>query len=389
MITMAQERVEALLQRADVQRGLAWIEAAREHFVQELTALSRIAAPTFAEGPRAEHMARRLRELGTEKVRIDGAGNVVAGLGGDVNEPGLLIAAHLDTVFGPQTDLTLARRQDRLYGPGVGDNCAGLAGLVLTFEAMRAAGIQPKRPLWLAATTAEEGLGDLRGMRAVMDELGGRLHAVVAVEGALLGRVTHQAVGSRRWRVRFHGPGGHSWHDYGRPSAINAAGRAIAALADLKLAPEPRAVLNVGSVEGGSGVNVIAAEAVLLLDMRSVDVATLADLTRRVEDVLRQAARQEGVTIEIDTVGNRPAGAIPVSAPLVQMAVAVLRHLQIAPRFEPASTDANIPLSRGIPAITVGVTYGGGVHTEGEWIDIQPAVQGIQHLLLLAAALTC
>lgn len=378
-----------LLKRSEIQHAVAWIETAGEHFVQELTAISQIAAPTFGEGPRAEHVARRLRELGADDLRGDAAGNVIARLGGELEGPGVLVAAHLDTVFGPDTDVTVSRREGRLHGPGTGDNGAGLAGLLLMLEAMHTAGVRPERPLWLVATTAEEGLGDLRGMRAVMHESGERVRAVVAIEGALLGRVTRQAVGSRRWRVHFHGPGGHSWHDYGRPSAINAAARAIAALAELKLTVEPRTTLNVGNVAGGTGVNVIAAEASLLLDMRSLDPAALEDLSRRADATLRQAAQQERVGMEIETVGERPAGAISSTAPLVQTAVAVLRHLGIGPRFEAASTDANIPLSLGIPAITVGVTHGGGVHTEGEWIEVAPAIKGMQQLLLLVAALTC
>ena len=382
------ETVVELAAKPQMQKALAWIEASSGHFVEELTAISQIAAPTFSEGPRGEHVARRLVALGAEQVRTDRAGNVIACVDGALPGPGPAIIAHLDTVFGSGVDVSVSRHIGRLYGPGIGDNGAGVTSLLFVLEALRVARIRPTHSLWLVASTGEEGLGDLRGVRAAMEGLAGRVDAVVAVEGSLLGRITHQAVGSRRWRVGFRGPGGHSWHEFGRPSAINGAGLAVAALAHLRVPGEPRTTLNVGRLEGGSGVNVIAADAFFLLDMRSIDASALVDLERRAEREIRQAAAEAGVDVEIETVGQRPAGGIDRASPLVQTAAAVLQHYGITPRYEAASTDANIPLSQGLPAITVGVTQGGGVHTEGEWIEIRPALDGICQLLLLTVALT-
>jgi tripeptide aminopeptidase len=380
--------LRSLIHTPPIEHAFTWIEANLERFIDELVTLSEIPAPTFAEGPRAAHIARRFGELGLQQVEIDAAGNVLGALAAGANMAGTAFVAHLDTVFSAETDVQVTRRDGRLFGPGIGDNGAGLAGLLLMLEAMREAGITPMRPLWLVASTGEEGLGDLCGVRAAMQTLGKHLNGVVAIEGALLGRVTHEAVGSLRWKVHFVGPGGHSWHDFGRPSAINAAGAAVASISKLAVSSKPRTTLNVGQITGGTGVNVIAADASLLLDMRSTDAPSLADLARRAERIIRDAAQHEGVSLRIETVGERPAGGIARQSALVQTASTVLRLLGIDPRYEAASTDANIPLSQGIPAITVGITHGGGIHTEAEWIELSHCTQGVRQLLLLAAALT-
>jgi tripeptide aminopeptidase len=368
--------------------ALDWLGGQTEHFIAELIALAEIPAPTFAERARAEYVAGSLRRLDLDGVQIDAAGNVLGRLGAEQPGPGVAFLAHMDTVFPAETDLRVTRRAGRLHGPGIGDNSAGLTGLLVMLEAMRAAGLQPERPVWVVATTGEEGLGDLCGARAAVQTLHDRVGCVVAIEGALLGRVTHTGVGSLRWRVRFSGPGGHSWHDFGRPSAINAAALAIAELTRLSVPVEPRTTYNVGTIEGGIGVNVIASETSFLLDMRSIDARALKDLVRQAEQVVRRASEREGVEVEIAVVGDRPAGSIPRSHPRVVTAAAVLRHFGIEPRYEAASTDANIPLSQGIPAITVGVTHGGGIHTEEEWLEIGPCITGVRQLLLLALALT-
>lgn len=387
-----QSRPAAVLARvlADpaTQRALGWAGDELEHFVHELITLSEIPAPTFSEGPRAQHVAQRLRNLALDPVEIDAAGNVLACLGADLPGRGTAFMAHLDTVFPAETDVTVSRRDGRLYGPGIGDNGAGLTGLLTAIEAMHACGLRPARPLWVVASTGEEGLGDLRGARAAVERLRDQVDSVVAIEGALLGRVTHAAVGSLRWRVRFSGPGGHSWHDFGRPSAINAAGLAIAELSRLSVPMEPRTTFNVGTIAGGIGVNVIPSEASFLLDMRSTDPRSLAELVRQAERLVRRAADRERVEVEIAIVGDRPAGSIPRDHVLVETASTVLRHFDIEARYEASSTDANIPLSRGIAAVTVGITHGGGIHTEDEWLEIAPCVTGVRQLLLLALTLT-
>jgi tripeptide aminopeptidase len=385
-LTSPEDAVQRLVRQSEIGQALAWLETSGERFAEQITELSQIPAPTFAEEQRGAYVARRLAALGVEQIHSDEAGNVLGCLAGDAARPGLALMAHLDTVFGPAVDVTVSRQASRLYGPGIGDNGAGVAGVLLMLEAMQIAGLRLVRPLWLVFSVGEEGLGDLRGARAAMQHLTGRVEAVIAVEGALLGRVTHQGVGSRRWRVTFRGPGGHSWHDFGRPSAINAAARSVAAISRLNVPSDPRTTYNIGRIEGGTGVNVIAAEASFLLDMRSIGVSELAALGRRAEEAIQRAARDEDVAVQIELAGDRPAGMIPRDHRLVQTSAAVLRHLGLEPRFEAASTDANIPLSHGIPAVTVGITRGGGVHTEGEWIEIEPATLGVRQLLLLTLA---
>jgi tripeptide aminopeptidase len=382
-----QRALNAIATMPDVQRALGWLTASNEQFLSELIALSEIPAPTFQEQRRAGHVAERFRSLGLEQIQQDSAGNVLAAIGSGNAGRGVAFMAHLDTVFPETTDVRVRREGERLHGPGIGDNAAGLAGLMHAIAAMRFAGLEPTRPIWLVASTGEEGLGDLCGARAAVDELANRVDAIVAIEGALLGRVTHEAVGSRRWRVRFSGPGGHSWHDFGRPSAVTAAARAAAALADLSVPTQPRTTLNVGRIEGGIGVNVIPSDASMLLDMRSTDSGVLARLVKDAEQAVRAAAEREGAGLRIEAVGDRPAGSIARDHPLVDLASSVLQYLGIEPRYEAASTDANIPLSRGIPAVTVGISHGGGIHTEAEWLEIAPCITGVSQLLLLALAL--
>jgi tripeptide aminopeptidase len=378
-----------LTKRDDVQAALRWIGEHEQRFVDEVIALSEIPAPTFAESRRAAYFADRLRALGVGEVESGDAGNVFARTASEsaADFPSVALMAHLDTVFPESTDVSVTKKRDRLFGPGIGDNAAGLAGVLVMIEAMRFAGIQTRRPIWLVASTGEEGLGDLSGARSAIARLRSQIGSVVAIEGALLGRITHEAVGSLRWQVDFDGPGGHSWHDYGRASAIHAAAAAITDLARMELPSQPRTTLNVGRVEGGIGVNVIASHATLLLDMRSIDSRALTRLATEAEFAIRRAAEQQGTSVSISVVGERPAGSIPRDHELVAAAARVLRWLQLEPRYESASTDANIPLSEAIPAITIGITHGGGIHTEDEWIDIAPATTGIRQLLLLALML--
>jgi tripeptide aminopeptidase len=379
--------ITALAARSDISRALDWLLHAEESLSQETVRITEIPAPTFAEGQRAAYMAERLAELGLEQVELASDGNVYGLLGGGDSGPRPALYAHLDTVFGADVPVRVNRRGGRLFAPGVGDNSAGLAGTLGALRALREAGVQLQRPVWVVATVGEEGLGDLSGAKAATDRFGAELDAVVAIEGSFFGRVSHTAVGSRRWRVTMTGPGGHSWHDFGRPSAVHALVRAAAAIARLEVPAEPRTSFNIGSIRGGTGVNVIAERAEIVLDMRSSDRTQLDRLSGRVRRILDEA-RDEGVAVEVAEVGDRPAGNVPTTHPLVQTCAAILGHLGVSPIYASASTDANVPLSRGIPAVTLGVTRGGGAHTLGEWIDTEPMVRGAQQIVLLLAALT-
>jgi acetylornithine deacetylase/succinyl-diaminopimelate desuccinylase-like protein len=380
-------RVADLVARPALQRALAWVEAAGEAIGAETSRITEIPAPTFQERARAAYVAERFAGVGLVGVEVAADGNVYGLLPGEAEAaPVLALFAHLDTVFAADVPVAVSRRNGRLYAPGIGDNSAGVAGLLIALEAMQEARLRPVRPVWIVATVGEEGLGNLAGAQAATRRLGRGLAAVLAVEGSFFGRVSHTAVGSRRFRVRMQAEGGHSWHDFGRPSALHALIRAAAQIAALEVSAEPRTTYNIGELRGGTGVNVIAECAEMLVDMRSVDARALDRIARRVRAIV-EGERAAGVAVEVEVVGDRPAGSIPPSHPLVRTCSAVLQHLGVRPQFAAASTDANAPLGRGIPAVTLGVTRGGGAHTLGEWIDLAPMVPGVQQLVLAICAL--
>ena len=371
-----------------VARAFAWAERNVAAITAEVTRISEIAAPTSEEAARAAYVLQRFRSLGLTDIHQDSMGNVygrIAGRDGN-GTAALALLAHLDTVFDRATDVTVRARDGRLYGPGIGDNAAGLGGLLAAAEALQQAHGIPQRSLWLVATTGEEGLGNLRGAHAATDELGASVEAMIAVEGSFYGRLSHVAVGSRRLEITCRGPGGHSWHDFGRPSATHILTRLSAAITRLPVPSEPRTTYNIGRIEGGGSVNVIAETARLLLDMRSIETRALDQLTNTVYATIRQH-EEMGATVEAQEVGFRPAGAVPASHRLVSVCSEVLRWLGVAPVAAPASTDANVPISRGIPALTLGVTRGGGAHTTGEWIETAPLAKGVQQLVLVMMAL--
>jgi acetylornithine deacetylase/succinyl-diaminopimelate desuccinylase-like protein len=377
--------LEEIAAGSAVTRALAWSARSEAAFVEETIRIAEIPAPTFHEQARAAYAASRFRALGLERVEIAPCGNVYGLLPGD-GPPAAAFIAHLDTVFPQDIVHTVHRRDDRLYGPGVGDNAAGLAGLLGAITALREAGARPARPIWVAGSVGEEGLGNLRGATAIADRLGGAVEAMVAVEGSFFGRLSHTAVGSRRLKISCSAPGGHSWHDFGRPSAVHALVRLAAALTSLRMPAEPRTTYNIGRIEGGSGVNVIAEEAHLLLDLRSTDAQALDEVSAQVHTLLAAHAVHD-LELEAREVGFRPAGHLGQQHSLVQICASALHRLGMTPLYAPASTDANVPLSRGIPAVTLGVTRGGGAHTRGEWIETGPLVRGVQQLVLVAMAL--
>jgi acetylornithine deacetylase/succinyl-diaminopimelate desuccinylase-like protein len=349
--------------------------------VIELTCdLARIPAPTFAERERAEAYAGRLTALGIEDVRIDNIANVTARVPGASSAGALVLAGHLDTVFPIDTPLDIERRGDRLHGPGIGDNSLGAAAVAYMPAMLKRIGIEPPLDLVLTGNVGEEGLGDLCGIRRVVDSTAD-IRGVIAVEGHNLGRVTHIAVGSRRIRVQVNGPGGHSWGDFGRPNAIHVASEIITELARIPTPPAPKTTLSVGMIEGGLSVNTIPPAVSFLVDMRSVDHANLIKTYERVERILRQP--RSGVTVTWDLIGDRPAGSVPFDDPMVRHALDILKDLGIAPIPDASSTDANISISRGIPSVCIGLTSGGHAHRPDEYIDIPPIAMGLAQLAAL------
>lgn len=356
-----------------------------EQLVEEVVGVCRVPAPPFGEQARAAHVLERFQAVGVPEAGLDAAGNVVARFPGRERGPGIALVAHLDTVFPPGTDTRPVRRQGRLYAPGVGDNSAGVAALIFVGRLLAEAGWQPPRDLWLVATVGEEGLGDLRGMRAFVEENRGRVMGVVCVDGRL-GEVIHAGVASYRVEVTVRGPGGHSWGDYGVPSAVHVACRIGARLDRLPLASSPRTTLNIGVMEGGEAVNAVAAHARLVLDLRSESERHLAGLLEEVRETVRRASREGGLPAQVRVLGHRPGGRLSPDHPLVQAVLQVHRELGVASRLGCASTDANVPLSQGIPAVGVGVSRGAGAHSLEEWVEVASLPVGVQQLLLLLHA---
>src|SRR6266566_968027 len=387
------------------------IRAARHHIerTDEVTlarqaALSAIPAPTGAEGRRAAHLAELFREIGLSDVSIDHAGNVHGWLGkngrGEAGEVGgpVVLAAHLDTVFGAEVDVAVERRGQRLEGPGISDNARGLAALVAVAEAMVAARVPVARPILFAATVGEEGSGDLRGVKHLLNGKHDVTPAAfIALDGAGLDRVIHRALGSKRYHVTFRGPGGHSWAAFGVANPANAVGRAAALLADLAPQQAPRTTCAVVRLGGGTGLNSIPQEAWLDLDLRSEDPRALAQLDVTVRAALERAADDENrrrttgsptLRVDIQLLGDRPSGMTPRAHPLVQAAVAANRALGRDAELASASTDANVPIALGIPAIALGAGgKAGDAHLATEWFENVEGALGIVRALLVTAAM--
>ncbi|MGZ9234182.1 MAG: M20/M25/M40 family metallo-hydrolase [Anaerolineales bacterium] len=342
--------------------------------------IQQIPAPTFHEEKRGEFIHQRFVEDGLKDVCRDETGNVVGRLAGKGREKPLIISAHMDTVFPLETDLRIEWGIELIHGPGLGDNSLGVAALFGLSESLREQKISLPGDVWLVANVAEEGLGDLRGMKTVVDRFGNDVHAYLVVEGLALGHVYHRAVGVKRYRVTARTGGGHSWSDYGHPSAVHELARLVVDLTSLPLPAHPRTTMNVGRISGGTSVNVIASEATVDLDLRSEGPGSLADLVSAAEKLIQQANRP-GVSIESKVIGQRPAGEISKNHPLVMLAKDCLREQGLEAGLISGSTDANVPLSKGYPAIVLGVTTGGGAHTIHEYINTPPIAQGLGQLV--------
>ncbi len=381
-------RTHALLRDARVQ-----IAARDDDNVRLQIALAEIASPTGTEGARARYVADRLRGAGM-RVELDAVGNVVAHRAGTFGADPVVLCAHLDTVFGADDDVTVRREGGRLIGRGIGDNARGLAAMIALAEVMESTGLRTERPIVCLATVGEEALGDLRGAKHYFDSEGRNAHAAIAIDGPGDERVVHRAVGSRRWRIRFSGPGGHSWSGYGLPNPLNAAGSVAAMLAALPVPNDPRTTLTVSRIIGGLSINSIPGDALVEIDLRSVSQDTLDRLARETlavvdvalgEENLRRARGTPPLTCAVEVIGDRPGGETPASHELVSSAIAATRLVGRTPELGSASTDANVPISLGIPAIALGAGgRGGDAHTPQEWFENVEGSAGIARLLTVA-----
>jgi len=343
--------------------------------------IQQIPAPTFAEGPRGEFVRGLFQNENLKDVSMDSFGNVYARLPGrqKKNKP-LIVSAHLDTVFPVSINLQVKQETGKIVAPGIGDNSLGVAALFGILWSLREKKIELEHDVWFVANTGEEGLGDLRGMRGVVERFGSCVIGYLVLEGLALGHIYHRAIGVRRYRITAKTAGGHSWADYGQPSAVHELASLVTQLTAIRLPRQPRTTMNVGTFGGGTGINVLASEAKCELDLRSEDPKALLKLVFQVEKLLKDADR-DGVRIMAEIIGERPAGEIPTNHPLVELAVNCAREQGVDGSLTIGSTDANIPLSLGIPAVVMGITTGGGAHTVNEYIDTEPVEKGLAGLV--------
>jgi len=386
----------ALLSDPAVQKAMDAAQRNEAHFIDEQVRICEIPAPPFMEEVRGKELARVFRAMGLENVRIDKAGNVIGVRPGASARPNVVFAAHLDTVFPEGTNVKVTREGTVLKGPGIGDDCRGLGALLAIIQALKDASIRTPGTLTFVADVGEEGLGDLRGMKELFGvSLKDQIDKFVSIDGTGLG-VTNVGVGSYRYRVTFKGPGGHSFGSFGMPNPIQAMGRAIAKIDAFDVPSRPKTTFNVGRVGGGTSVNAIPFEAWMEVDMRSSDKESLEALHSRFKAAVADAAREENerwkgkgpVTVSPELVGYRPAGITPEASPIVQTALAVSKLVGASPKPGESSTDSNVPMNLGIPAVTIGSGgTGSGAHSPDEAFDTKGSIFGTQRALLLAIAL--
>jgi tripeptide aminopeptidase len=373
-----------LIESAPFSRAAAFIRADYDRFVRELVALTEIPAPPFGEERRARAFMRLLEDAGLADVHMDGEGNVMGTRRGTGDDGLLAVVAHLDTVFPEGTDVTVRRKGTRLYAPGIGDNTRGLALMLAIIRAMEAGGFDTMRDILFVGNVGEEGEGDLRGVKYLLTQgrYKDRITHFLAIDGGDQASITRGAVGSKRYRAVFSGPGGHSYGAFGLVNPAYAMASAMARLADVRVPSSPRTTYNIGRVSGGTSVNSIPAEVSMDVDLRSescaelrrLDAAFLAILDRAVEEENRARSTRDGrVSVEPRIIGERPCGETPVDAPIVGAVTAVVRAFGLRPSYAFSSTDSNVPMSLGIPAVTIGRGgEGGRTHAPDEWTDVAP-----------------
>lgn len=403
MRTLAARADIAIIAPADVHRlwerlapARAALAAADEVVLRDQIALSAIPAPTGAEGARAAHVAARFGALGLRDVHLDEVGNVLGTRPGTDDDAPIVVCAHLDTVFPEGADVRVRRAGPRLLGPGIVDNARGLAGMLALARAIDGVTVRTRRPIVFVATVGEEGGGDLRGAKHLFANLERPPAGCIAIDGAGDDRIVHRALGARRFRITYRGTGGHSWAAFGVPNPVHAAGAAAARLAALPLPRQPRTTLSVCRIGGGISVNSIPEEAWLEVDLRSSSSEVLAGCVADLRAAVDRAAREENsrrapgtepLRYEVAVIGDRPCGTTSDNHPLVLAAIAVTRLIARVPELVTSSTDANVPISLGVPAITIGAGgRGGGIHTANEWYENADGPLGLARALTILVA---
>ena len=378
-----------------VARALRFFETKADAITEEHIRICSIPASPFGEQERAEYLSRKFSELGLTEVEIDEEGNCLGLLHGTSRSPLMVVSAHLDTVFSADTNFNVVRRNGRLYAPGIADDGCGLAALLALVQAIQAERIPIAGSILFVGTVGEEGEGNLRGVRHLFTKSRWAKHvdSFLSFDGPGLDRITNRALGSHRYRVEVTGPGGHSWGDFGLPNPVHAIGRAISRLAGFPAPKEPRTTFNVGRIEGGRSVNAIPSEASMEVDLRSAAEAELQRLDAFFRRAVREAVDEENATrrpgdpllkLKVDLIGERPTGETPADSPLVELAMEATKLIGVNPRLDQSSTDSNLPISLGIPAITLGAGGSSAFsHSLDEWYDPRGRDLGLKRGLLV------
>jgi tripeptide aminopeptidase len=392
----AEKSIEKIAQNAECARALDWIEQNTAWVTDQQIRLTEIPAPEWGEANRAEYLKRLFESMGLQ-ARVDEIGNVIGERPGADPNSVILLAAHLDTVFPAGTDVKVREDGGRLRAPGISDNSAGLAAIVGVARAFSECGVRTGKTIAFAGDVGEEGEGNLRGIRALVAEYRSRLAVVIAVDGPSAEHITVQGIASRRFEISVSGPGGHSWSDFGWPNPIAALARGIVQFSSVRVSDHPRSSFNFGVLEGGTSVNSIPSRALVKVDLRSESDSELARLESSLREAMQAGVREESeatsspgheLKLAFRSLGARPSGKLPEDSPLLEIIRDIDNYLGNRSRLERSSTDANFPLSLGIPAVSLGGGgTGGGAHTLSEWYDPTGRAIGLKRLYLLALAL--
>lgn len=403
---LARQEVTRVATMPDVHSAFAWFRSHQRELTEAQMEVTRIAAPPFGENLRAEWLKQKFIALGLVDVHIDDIGNVL-GLraGAESKNTGVLaITAHIDTVFPPGTPMKVRRDGDRLLGPGISDNAAGIIGLLAIAGALQEENIKTEAPILFVGNVGEEGEGDIRGMRYLFGESpwSSSIEYTLVLDGAGTDSIVTQALGSKRFQITMHGPGGHSWSDFGVPNPIVALSRAISSFSETNVPNDPKTTFNIGVIQGGTSVNSIPEDATMRVDLRSASAEEIVRLEKALRDALdrsvlevsvSRARRRENngptLSYEMKMIGNRPAAELKAGSRILATVQAVDQQLGNSARLQRASTDANIPLAQGREAIAIGAGgAGGGAHTLHEWYDPNTREMGLKRILLTALSLS-
>lgn len=387
--------VAQLISTAAVTGAFHFFETHAEAITEEQIRICSIPASPFGERERAEYLSEKFKSLGLSEVEIDEEGNCLGLLKGASPSPLMVVSAHLDTVFSAGTDFTVVKRENRLLAPGIADDGCGLAALIALAQAIQQERIRTEGSILFVGTVGEEGEGNLRGVRYLLTRgrWASKVDAFLSFDGPGVDRITNRALGSRRYRVELAGPGGHSWGDFGLPNPVHALGRAISRLAGYPAPREPRTTFNVGRIEGGTSINSIPRKATMEVDLRSTAESELRRLDAFFRRAMKDAADEENakrragdpeLKLKVDLIGERPTGETAVDSPLVELAIEATRVLGFEARLDQSSTDSNLPISLGIPAVTLGAGGTSGYsHTLDEWYDPRDRDKGLKRGLLV------